>query len=259
MRLYTLFVFAIASILLSACASLPGQVVLPTPEASCHATLSWRGITPGKSTRQDVTDALGPPAETGTEQFDQRTVPFYAYRVDNGTIAQYVQDRIFFRSDGVVDWLEVIVADRDGKYHPIRDMLNELGSTLDTIYWNNNYRPNSHQFDVLGGPDQVWIWSECGVALNTTGHCSPAQEADPLCPRHNEPMAATASTPTTLTLRYPHVQPEAAQVPDPSVDNTVLMMFLFPPTSYKGFSEYYMQKIPFRLWNDFLDKIYHGD
>lgn len=259
MRQSTLLVCAVIGILLAACVSSPAQVMLPTPEAPCQATFAWQGIVPGKSTQQDVIDALGPPLEKGAERFDQHTTPFYAYRISGGTATQFVQDRIFFRSDGVVDWLEVVVADRDGEFHSIRSMLDKLGNNLDAIYWNNNYRHYSGQFDVLAGPDQVWVWSECGVALNTTGDCNSSNKAEPLCSEAGNSMEPMTHTSTTLTLRYPNRLPEAFQVKDPSVDNDVLMMFLFPSTSYKGFTEYYMQKIPFELWTDFLDKLRHDN
>jgi hypothetical protein len=125
--------------------------------------LDWRGITPGESTRQDVINALGTPDHVGTKQFGDSRVSFYEHKVEGGVIAEFARDRVFFRSDEVVAWLEVVVADRDGTFHTVQEMIDQLGEVLDVVYWNNNYNPSSRQFDVLAGPDQLYVWSECGL------------------------------------------------------------------------------------------------
>jgi hypothetical protein len=56
--------------------------------------------------------------------------------------------------------MEIVVADRDGTFHAVSETIEQLGSTLDAIYLNSNYRDNSY-YDILGGPDQFYIWSEC--------------------------------------------------------------------------------------------------
>jgi len=253
MRLRTLSIPLAISFLIVACVPVEEKEARPTPERSCSTTLNWHGIIPGRSTQQDVINALGTPPKTGTERFDQSDVTFYAYPVDGGVVAQFAKDRIFFGSDGIVDWLEVTIADRDGEFHAVRDMLDDLSNTLDTVYWNNNYRPASRQFDVIAGPDQVYVWSECGLALNATGHCSSSEADRVLCPQRGEQTGSV--NPISLVLRYPNPFPQFSREPNPSVDNAVLMMFLFPPTSYEGFTKFYMQKIPFGLWYDFFQEI----
>jgi hypothetical protein len=180
--------------------------------------------------------------------YDGRDIPFLAYSVTGGRVSQFIQDRVFFRSDGVVEWIEEIVADRDGTFHAVQEPISRLGNTLDTAYLNNNYRPSVEQFDILGGPDQLYIWSECGVALDVVKTCVVSKQG---C-LAEETKSRNDITPT-LTIRYAPPRPQRES--SLGTDKIVLMRFLFPPTSYKGFKEFYMHRIPFGLWLEYLPSL----
>ncbi len=255
MRLYALLVTLTIGILAIACVPIQKERFLPTPEADCPIIINWRGIIPGQSTQRNVTDALGHPSQRGVEQFGEQRIPFYSYPVEGGVVADYVQDRIFFRSDGTVNWIEVVVADRDGTFHIAQETIDQLGNTLDTVYMNNNYNPsNSFPIDVLAGPDQIYIWSECGLALSVLATCSVSDSDKLRCTYSDDVGNSEDTTSTSLVLRYPN--PHSSSEPIPDVNNVVLMKFLFSPTSYDGFDEFYRYNIPFGIWDIYLHQMY---
>ena len=221
-------------------------LIPPLPDRSCPIVVDWRGVLSGQSTRQDIVNLLGKPDRRGFRWLPNRKFsPYYSYDVLSGSIAKFAQDRIFFRSDGTVDWVEAIIADRDGGFHSVQETVDQLGSTLDIVYANNNYNPFlRYQYDVLAGPDLIYVWSECGLAMIDLPCCSPIGEKDKLgCPEQSE-SDETPSSICGLTLRQPNPFP-GARVPSIRLDAAVLMRFQFPPTSYEGFVEYYMYKIPY--------------
>lgn len=223
---------------------------LPPPQTACNTDASWRGIQPGKSSRQDVVDILGQPQETGMKGSGATIYSYFTYTVDGGVIAEYATDRIFFHLDGVVAWMEIVAGDRNGSYGNISDLTVELGTTLDTIFMNNNYDPRKNQIDVLGGPDQLYIWSECGLALDVLPYCSISENGDVKCSFDAHP----GNNPTganIFSLRYPNPY-NAGGEPPPNEKSIVLMKFLFPPTTYETFVDYYMYKIPFGLWDEYI-------
>ncbi len=243
------------SLLVAAC--VPSQVSepLPMPDATCPLTINWHKIIPGKSSRQDVIDALGQPSQIGNQQFGTVSTPVYIYKIEGGVISRFAQDRVFFRPDGVVDWIEAIVADRDGSFHLAQEVVDQIGSTLDTVYMNSNYDPsNPYPIDVLAGPDQIYVWSECGLALDVHNTCSSAGQDKLGCPSSMDRIPTNALISSTLTLRYPNPYHLGGE-PSPSVNSVVLMEFLFPPTSYKGFTETYMHEIPYGGWDTYLREV----
>ncbi|MFZ6027933.1 MAG: hypothetical protein ACOYYS_09470 [Chloroflexota bacterium] len=189
---------------------------------------------------------MGRPTTKGIEKIQNEFFSYYAYQVDRGIAAGYVQDRIFFRSDGIVSWMEVVVADRDGSYHSILESVEQFGNVLDVAYLNNNYDPtNKSQMDVLAGPDQLYVWSNCGVVLDTLPNCS----AETL---NNSTNDDTRNKDLTFRSPEPH---DTGGEPDPDVSNVVLMKFLFPPTTFDGFTDSYMYKIPFGLWDNYVREL----
>lgn len=254
MRIKTLQIAFIIGLLVTACETPELREPLPAPEIACSETLNWHGIIPGKSSRQDVVNILGSPSQGGNEGYDNKSIPFYAYKIESGVVSRYTQDRIFFRSDGIVDWIEEVVADRNGSFIAAQATINQIGNTVDTAYVNSNYDPkNKFPIDVLGGPDQIYVWSECGLALDMLEFCFPAKLDGIRCLPPEDHVKPGAGVPTAVTLRYPNPYPGAEPVT--GADNAVLMRFLFPPTSYKGFTDYYMHKIPFGVWDAFLKEI----
>jgi hypothetical protein len=239
-------VVLIISLLISACTSPPDQTPksLPAPERLCPVTLNWHGIQPGKSNQQDVIKNLGQPARTGRIKIDDsQEVSFFAYSIKGGRVSEFAQDRVFFRPDGIVDWVDEMVADRDGIFHSVQETVNQLGSTLDTGYVNSNYHPSVPRYDIMTGPDQIYVWSECGLALDVVNPCLVSKQDCLLTEDNNKPVQGI--TPT-LAMRYP--SPYRGREPNLNANNIVLMRFLFSPTSHEGFKEFYLLKVPYGLW-----------
>ncbi len=231
------------------------QVVhLPPPLEQCAAVLSWQGLIPGQSTRQDVINALGKPFKKGRIEFYDGYISYYAYPLDGGVISKYMQDRIFFRSDGVIDWMEIIEADRDGSFHTMLDTVKQVGNELDVVYSNNTYNPHYYLPDIVAGPDRIYVWSACGLVLDvlpiienpsfyTDGaECAPSDKGNitpALC---------------KLVTRYPNPYNVGGD-PGPDVNSVVLMKFYFQPTTYEAFTEHYMYRIWHGIWDEYIDEV----
>lgn len=243
--LVVVFLFVVTTI--TGCGS-QNTVGLPSPETKCQVDLSWHGLIPGQSTREEVVKQLGKPAEKGKLKFGDKKISYYAYKVNGGEISKYGFDRIFFRPDGVIDWMEIIEADRNGKFETVFETVLRLENTVDVVYTNNNYRPDSSFYDVLGGPDQIYVWAECGLALDALyeTYGQPFQVNVPECDK------STQNNLCNLISRYPNPYNIGGD-PSPAVSGIVLMKFYFQPTSYNGFTDFYMYKIPYGTWDEFLD------
>ena len=249
MAIRTITLLAAICFLITACAPPPPDL-FPKPDISCLHVLNWQGLIPGQSKRQDVIDTLGSPYETGEKLYVGGTYPYYAYQVNGGKIADFVQDRVFFNSDDTILWIEAIVADRDGVSHTVSETLASIGNIVDVAYWNSNYSPGSGQPDILAGPDQIYVRSECGLALLVNEPCVQDITGEATCAGDQKVMQANSRLPT----RYNYPFPGDELKPIASVNATVLMQFLFVPTTYDRFKEFYSQKIPFGLWADYLRK-----
>lgn len=238
---------------ISACQDTRDKVFLPTPESKCSTELDWRGLIPGQSTRDDVERVLGTPFEKGKIKFHDRNVSYYAYKVDGGEISKYALDRIFFRSDGLIDWMEIIEADRNGDFEAVFDTVAQLGNKVDTVYSNNNYRPSVTFGDVMGWPDQVYVWASCGLALDALPSTySPSFQADRQeCKPTNsgDPILDVCS----LVPQHPNPTYAGGQ-PGPDINGVILMKFYFQPTSYDAFIKTYLYRIPYGLWDEYLMK-----
>lgn len=219
----------LSSLLLAACS--PGVrsgLVLPTPEYECRAVQDWKGIVPGQSSKHDVVSALGKPTRVAGMRFahDPQPYYYYAYLIEDGNTAGLIEDRIFFSRDGTVSWIEATVTDQYGQPLTIEDIVEEVGATLDQVYVNNNFRSPKQPF-VKAGPDQIYVWAECGLAVSA-----------------ESPFLGDSGMPPKLSLRHPVPSSDSIQ-PAPAVWATVLFKFLFPPTSYDGFVKFYEKKVPF--------------
>jgi hypothetical protein len=234
----------ILSIFASACGPGNQGEVLPPPVTSCPVVLNWQNIKPGVSTSREVVDILGNPIEKGEIKFnnDQRSA-YFAYMVRGGEISEYAKHRVFFRPDGVVDWIEAIVADSDGTDHTVREWTEQVGTTLDTVYFNNNLDWFAEvQYDFQSGPDQALVWSECGLLLLAIW--SPPDLAE----------QSTTST-QVLTLRFPNAFANTQPIID--LTGVVMMVFLFQPTTFDEFMKHYVYRVPYGLWDDYLEQNAH--
>lgn len=204
-------------------------VKLPLPENTCDAPPNWQGIWPGITTRQEVLEKLGVPNKEGSEKMWGSNYSYIAYQISGGSIAKYTTDKIFFRTDDVVDWMEIAVGDRTGSYQRISDEINTLGSTIDTFYINSNAPPAGiAAYDILSGPDEVYVWAGCGVAFITI----PVEQM-------GAPM---------ITIRHP-IRSTGSDFTTPNANSVILKKIFFIPTSHQGFMDYYKHKLPYKSWS----------
>jgi hypothetical protein len=154
-------------------------------------------------------------------------------------MAGLAEDRVFFGRDGVVAWIEVTVADRDGQTYTIEQITEQLGTTLDQVYVNNDYKLPD-QYDAHAGPDDIYVWAECGLAVGAG-----------LLEQIDRPGTAS------LVIRHP-VPADDLFVPTPKLEDEVFFKFVFPPTSWTGFEEYYKDRVPFYMyyiWSEYRERI----
>ena len=209
---------------------------LAAPESVCQTSLvSWNGIIPGQSTKADVEKILGEPADKGYSRRWQRD--FFIYPPIVTLVKTSYGNMIVFRDDNVVDWIDIWVSNSDGKFHAIAEATEQYGATLDQVYV-------SGAFDFFG-PEQVYVWSECGIALTAV--------ADGYVKRSEEeilPLNASIGTENLrLSFRHP-VHPEDIQ-PKPNVEHIIVRKFLFQPTNFASFEEFYAGQIPYLSDNRF--------
>jgi hypothetical protein len=127
------------------------EVKLEAPESTCQTTpVPWQGLVPGQSTKTDMITALGQPIQT-TRVNRRESIFVYPPTMRHGF------GNVILLRDDVVDWVDVWVADLDGSFHTLAEFVQVYGNTLDRVYENR-------LGDVIG-PGQVYVWSECGVAL----------------------------------------------------------------------------------------------
>jgi len=234
-------------LLLAACTPVASSII-PSPERTCKSTVDWQGLIPGQSNTEDVIRILGNPSEKGKIKFENKRISYYAYDVDGGVIADYAKNRIFFTKDGVIDWMEIIEGDRTDRVEMVFDVVSLLGNELDVVYSNNTYRPENKPAHVFAGLTRIYVWSECGVAIEAL----PSSEAtyfgviETGCEKGNPSSEMCI---LSFRHRYP---PLDNSDPHYNVNSIVFMKFYFRPTAYQGFADYYMYKIPFRTWGEYL-------
>ena len=228
----------LAAVMLAACCRNTTQnkeLELPEPEVACQtSSSSWLGIVPGRSTETDVVDILGPPIQKMRTEGNTR---IFVYPPVLNLVMSSYGNRIGFRKDGIVDWIDVWVLDSDGEFHTVAETAELYGTTLDRVYVNG-------VLDMFG-PDQVYVWSECGVAVTAVSEWAVKRSEDETLPLA-KPVRMDAFE---LSFRHP-VHPQASVQPDPDVHQIVVRQFFFQPTSFDAFSTIYKDKIPY------LDKQY---
>jgi len=240
------FILAFAAAVRYALQSSIGRDVtqLPLPTLTCKdQSIAWHGLVAGRSTRQEVLHQLGDPDEDQIVQRLDIKAQMYAYDVDSPLLLQFpeVKHRIYFRNDDVIDWMEIIVADTDGTWHPIRDFAERVGYDFDLAYSNNNAEYGF--IDVQGLPEKIYVWSECGIVLNAFPHCieDPIKILD--CKSGYEQEIDTMFTRRQF---LEGIVPSVLR--KPNGNDIVMTKFLFPPTTYQGFGTYYGKVIPFDTW-----------
>lgn len=211
----------------------PNASVTPSAAAVCPERPSWKGILPGRSSRQDVIAALGQPSGIGTIEFGEHRWIELAYDVDGGVVADFLQDRIVLDLSDIVQWVEVVAADRGGQFQQVGVVAQQLGAAanLDTVYENSNYRPG--RSNVLAGPDVIYVWSSCGLAVDAVSLCRWLDQV---------PCGSQGNLPTQGMV--PRILPSPDAGPFPDASDVVIKEFLFAPTSYVGFEDYYKFRIP---------------
>lgn len=233
---------------ISSCSTKSHDESLSPPEFSCPKVMEWKGIRPGQSESKDVIDILGKPNKKGTIKFnDKRKIKYFQYELVGGLFTGHLQNRIFFRTDGKVDWIEEIVADQDGKFHNVAETVSQIGESLDYVFLNNNANPFAkYQFDVLLGPDVVFVWSECGLALIAI----PSGFLVPLV--HDFEISQTFLK-DILKVRYPG-KSNYEIIPE-GIEYIVMIRFLFQPTNFDTFQRVYKHRIPYLEWTYVLYKV----
>ena len=198
------------------------------PERPCQTTsASWRGIIPGQSTRSDVTKMLGQPKQKG-RKWDR---DFFLYPPIITFLDSY-GNTIVFRDDGIVDWIDVWVSNSDGKFHTVAEWTQLYGMTLDTVYVNG--------FRDMLGPDQVYVWSECGIALTAVDEVHVKQSSSEILQLAEPAQMADDQ----LRVRYP-INLGELYGPTPNIRHIVIRKFLFQPTDLDSFRKLYAAYIPY--------------
>jgi hypothetical protein len=230
------YLLAVTVLTLLAACSLPAgrEPPLPSPDDMCPSAVDWNGLVPGESSRRDVLRILGEPSHRGREQFIDGRFPFYAYLRPGMPATYLAEDRVYFGSDGHVSWIEVGVDYCNLPAYTIGRAAAELGQRLDRVYINNNLRLPD-QYDGQSGPDQIYVWTGCGVALSAIHAGEGPARAD-----------------GNLIIRYP-VNPAADLQPLPSMEDVVVFRFLFRPTNWEGFQGSFQDKIPYHVMFAGLD------
>jgi hypothetical protein len=197
------------------------------PEIACQgAPASWQGIIPGQSTTTDVIETLGEPVQgRDTRVF---LYPPIVFLVDGTSYG----NTIAFNGAGIVDWIDVWVLDSDGEFHTVGEMARIYGTTLDRVYVNGRLG--------LSGPDQVYVWSHCGIAVTAVSEGRVKHSEDEILPL----AEAVEANQYQLNLRHP-VHPQDPVQPTVDVRQIVVRRFIFEPTSYASFVEFYAKEIPF--------------
>lgn len=217
---------------------------LPLPILTCQQeNVEWNGLVAGESTRQQVLDVLGQPDKDQIVQRVNIKIQMYAYDVNSPFLQTFpnVKHRIYFRSDDVIDWMEIVVADTDEAWHPIWEYGDNLGYEIDLAYFNNN---SEYGFiDVESLPEKIYVWSECGVALNAFPQCTGDLQLYLQCEPVYEQNPDRAFSRRQFTQG---VVPTVLAEPNPN--DIVMIKYLFPPTTYDGFGTYYGDLIPFDTW-----------
>ena len=207
------------------------HVELATPEASCQAKLaSWHGIIPAQSSKADVINMLDEPLERGYSPEWEKE--FFLYPPVVNIAETKYGSLIVFRSDDVVDWIDVWISNLDGKFHTVAEFAQQYGFTLDRVYVAGSA-------DMFG-PVQVYIWSECGVAIT-------AVDSSYMKLSENETLPLSEPVETAdyqFSFRHP-VPAQSSLQPIPDINQLVVREFLFKPTNFDSFLTLYASRVSY--------------
>lgn len=235
-----LIVFTSVGFVLLGCQSLisSSDSGLATPESSCQVSSpSWQNIKPGLSNMEDVINALGEPLEKG--RLPNQGSDYFLYSPAITYLRVTYGNLIVFTSEGVVAWIDVWVSNSDGSFHSIVETVHQYGSTLDRGYING-------VLDMYG-PDQVYVWSECGVAVTVVDSSFLKRTTSEILPLTGSPETLSY----VLKFRYPASNEYGAQS-SVSTDLIVIRQFLFEPTSFEMFLQDYEAQIPYLRYEGFF-------
>lgn len=239
----------------------------PAPEEECPmGVLSWNGLQPGVSTKEDVLAALGEPDEQGWRtyvytarpesrewyfRYAKEKLEYFAYFVDDGKISEYLgRDYVYFYPDDRVYWISVVIGDRDGEFHTIQELAGDMWPQVDAINVNhsknNRLRPLP---DAIMGESEVWEWDRCGLFLESYPFIEKDSGDAGQCFRATGLTNVTSDIETSYFDFF-----SAGSYRNP--ESIVLAQYLFPPTTHEGVRNYYDRKFPFYLFDDnFVDNL----
>ncbi len=203
---------------------------LEAPEEICKTSpAAWQGIVPSRSTKLDVIDIIGQPVEKKRLSENKEAFLYPPFITIPG--ASYGNSTVF-RPDGVVDWIDIWVSNSDGKFHTVFETVEQYGSTLDVVYTNG--------VPDIFGPDQVYVWSECGIAITAVGKFDVKRSADEVLPLARPVQIDKYQ----LKFRHPVLVKSPYQT-RADVNDIVVRQFLFQPTSFDSFREFYADWVPY--------------
>jgi hypothetical protein len=92
----------------------------------------------------------------------------------------------------------------------------------------------------MSGPDQVYVWSNCGIAVTAIAESEVKRSADEILT-----IAESIEMDSDqLNFRHP-VHPEGSIQPHPDVQEIVVRRFIFQPTDFASFDKFYADWLPY--------------
>jgi hypothetical protein len=238
----TIIIFVICILVLG------DNAAIPQPLSSCSINMEWNGILPGKSNYRDVINQLGTPNLIGLERFGKKVYIYFGYNTKDEIKIGKASNRIYFSDNGKVDLIELPKLVKNYPPSEIKDISDIIGNNLDTVYMNNNYDPGlPSQYDILGGPEQVYVWSNCGIALLGSPYCHKAPNDKVSC---ESTVDNNGGTDNNNELKATH-EPIIGYDDSISYESSALLLieYIFPATNYDYYKSNYMFKI--RYYGDF--------
>jgi hypothetical protein len=139
---------------------------------------------------------------------------------------------IVFRDDNIVDYVDVWVSNFDDKFHTVAELVQQYGTILDIVYVRG--------VSDLFGPEQVYVWSSCGIAITAVPESEVKRSVDEVLPLAD----STTVSNDQLVFRHP-VHPEGSVQPRSDTRQIVIRKFLFQPTDFASFYGIYTDQIPY--------------
>jgi hypothetical protein len=230
-----------------------GLKPLTTSGKTSSTVSEWKGIMPGKSSIVDVINVEGLPDNIQITKFSNRYYFEFSYLIKEKIFKNELKDKYYFDINGRVSWITIPIGDRNQKIHMISEESEILGKSPDTIYWNNSIN-SGIIFDLHAGPDQVYVWSNRGIALLGIPGCYSVNENKKIrCNSNNKKLQNATEGDFTPTYN-----PLYELVPN-YYDHNALLIYkiIFPSTTYENFIENYSYVIPFwggSIWELYLEK-----